>query len=120
MQDAGADHILDFVDAGLPSSICPEAEYVEALQQLLARVGTWDVDVLVSEARASPLEPYNGAAALRLLTPQLRLTALSASDPYAVVGVMRAFMDCWMIARVALGAALGFALSALSRQYGTT
>jgi len=91
MQDAGADHILDFVDVGLPSSICPEEEYADALQQLLARLGTLEVDVLVAEAGASPLEPYNGATAVRGLAPQVCLTALSASDPYAVVGVMRAF-----------------------------
>lgn len=91
MHDAGAEHILDFVDVGLPSSICPEPEYVQALDQLLTRVSMLDVDVLVAEAGASPLEPYNGAAAIRILDSQIRFMALAASDPYAVVGVMRAF-----------------------------
>jgi len=91
MQDAGAEHILDFVDVGLPSSICPREEYCSALQQLITRLSTMNVDVLVAEAGASPLEPYNGDAAIHLLGERVRLTALAASDPYAVVGVMKAF-----------------------------
>ena len=91
MQDAGADHILDFVDVGLPSSICPEEEFSGAMQQMMARIGTMNVDVLVAEAGASPLEPYNGSTAIRLLGSQVCFTALAASDPYAVVGVMQAF-----------------------------
>lgn len=91
MQDAGAEHILDFVDVGLPSSICPREEYCAALQQLITRLSTMNVDVLVAEAGASPLEPYNGDAAIHLLGERVRFTALAASDPYAVVGVMKAF-----------------------------
>ena len=32
MSDAGADHVLDFVDVGLPSTVCPPDEYEEALE----------------------------------------------------------------------------------------
>jgi len=91
MQDAGADAIFDFVDAGLPSTICPQPKFERALRPLLARIGASGADVLVAEAGASPLEPYNGATVLRELGPTLRLVVLCASDPYAVVGVMEAF-----------------------------
>jgi hypothetical protein len=50
-----------------------------------------DPDVIVAEAGASPLEPYNGAAAFRRFAPLVRLSILCASDPYAVLGVMDAF-----------------------------
>ncbi len=89
--DAGADHIFDFVDVGLPSTVCPEDEYRDALDQLLSRIADLDVDVLVAEAGASPLEPYNVAVAYEVLKGFIRMTVLCASDPYAVVGVQDAF-----------------------------
>jgi uncharacterized NAD-dependent epimerase/dehydratase family protein len=89
--DVGAEHVMDFVDAGLPSTVCPEAVYVPALEHMLARMAALAPDVIVSEAGASPLEPYNGAEAYRRLAPLVRLSILCASDPYAVLGVMDAF-----------------------------
>lgn len=91
MRDAGADAVLDFVDAGLPSSICPQPEYREALERLLAMIGEQAPDVVVAEAGASPLEPYNGATLLAGIGEQVRCTVLCASDPYAVVGVVQGF-----------------------------
>jgi hypothetical protein len=91
MQDAGADPVLDFVDAGLPSTICPRPELERALRGLLARIAESGADVLVVEAGASPLEPYNGDAVVDLLGENLRCLVLCASDPYAVVGVASAF-----------------------------
>lgn len=91
MQDAGADHIFDFVDAGLPSTVVPEASYRKALRGLLSRISAAGGDVLVAEVGASPLEPYNGAAAIEELGDRVRCTVLSASDPYAVNGVTTAF-----------------------------
>lgn len=91
MQDAGADLIMDFSDVGLPSTVCPESEYEPALQQLLTRFSVHSVDAVVVEAGASPLEPYNGACAVRHLKPLCVFTALAASDPYAVAGVIQAF-----------------------------
>lgn len=91
MQDAGAEHIFDFVDAGLPSTVVPVGEYRRALRSLLSRMAAVEADVLVAEAGASPLEPYNGAAAIEELGPHVRCTVLSASDPYAVTGVSEAF-----------------------------
>ena len=44
-----------------------------------------------AEAGASPLEPYNGDAAVRMLGANVCCTVLCASDPYAVVGVREAF-----------------------------
>jgi hypothetical protein len=91
MFDSGADPVFDFVDAGLPSTVCDETQYGRALTTLLEHVGNSGADVLVAEAGASPLEPYNGATAIRVLAPHVRLTVLCASDPYAVSGVIDAF-----------------------------
>jgi len=91
MQDAGAEHIFDFVDAGLPSTVVPEKGYRKVLRHLLSRIAAADADVLVAEVGASPLEPYNGAAAIEEIGPNVRCTVLSASDPYAVTGVTSAF-----------------------------
>ena len=86
MRDAGADAIFDFVDAGLPSTMVEAATYEAALLQLLSQLGGTHPDVVVAEAGASPLEPYNGDVALRLLADRVRCTVLCASDPYAVAG----------------------------------
>ena len=89
--DAGAEWIFDFVDAGLPSSVCPPEEFRDRLAGLLSRIAETAADVAVFEAGASPLEPYNGATAFQLLAPRLCCTVLCASDPYAVVGIVSAF-----------------------------
>lgn len=91
MKDAGAETILDFVDAGLPSTVVPPEEFGDAIVALLARMGTIGADVAVIEAGASPLEPYNGDTAVALLHAQLCSVVLCASDPYAAAGVMNAF-----------------------------
>lgn len=91
MSDAGADAIFDFVDAGLPSSIGPPDEFRPRLRQLLSRITATKPDVVVAEAGASPLEPYNGDTVLDEIGERVRCTVLCASDPYAVVGVMRGF-----------------------------
>jgi hypothetical protein len=91
MKDAGADAVFDFVDAGLPCTICPLDEMARALGHVFALVEEANVDVLVVEAGASPLEPYNGAAAVEGVRDALCLTVLCASDPYAVLGVQAAF-----------------------------
>ena len=92
-RDAGARCVFDFVDAGLPSTVCDEDRYAEALDLMLARVTACRAQVLVAESGASPLEPYNGAAVVQRLRPNLRFTVLCASDPYAVLGVQTAFGD---------------------------
>jgi hypothetical protein len=58
---------------------------------LLHHIDSLNPDFLVAEAGASPLEPYNGAAAIDELGDNIRCTVLCASDPYAVVGVEQAF-----------------------------
>jgi len=93
MEDAGAEGTFDFVDAGLPSTAVPEEEYRRALRGLLARVAATPADVVVAEVGASPLEPYNGAVAVEELGPNVKCTVLSASDPYAVTGMIEAFED---------------------------
>jgi hypothetical protein len=91
IQDAGAEWGFDFVDAGLPSTVVPEAEYRAALRQLLSRMAQPPADVAVVEIGASPLEPYNGSVAVEELQEALAMTVLCASDPYAVLGVQKAF-----------------------------
>lgn len=90
-RDHGAAEIYDFVDAGLPSTVVPEQEFRLAIRPLLSHIARRDADFMVVEAGASPLEPYNGAAAIEELGANLRCCILCASDPYAVVGLQKAF-----------------------------
>jgi len=90
-QDAGADPIVDFVDAGLPSTVVGRKHFDTAMQHMLSRLAQSGADVLVAEAGASPLEPYNGEAVIDALGDNICCTVLCASDPYAVVGVQSAF-----------------------------
>lgn len=91
IRDAGADSVVDFVDAGLPSSICPAEVYQTAVQNMLSRISAEQPDVAVIEIGASPLEPYNGELAIRAIQDRVKCTVLCASDPYAVLGVMTGF-----------------------------
>lgn len=88
---AGAFEVYDFVDGGLPSTVVPEDEFRDAIRPILRHVAGRGADFLVAEAGASPLEPYNGEAAIDELSGNIVCTILCASDPYAVVGVMKAF-----------------------------
>lgn len=89
--DAGAEAILDFVDAGLPSTVVPEQRFDEAMRYMLSRIATIEPDVVVAEAGASPMEPYNGAIAIEALSQHVAFVVLCASDPYSVVGVQTGF-----------------------------
>ena len=91
MSDAGAEWIVDFVDAGLPSTVVPPDEFTAAAQRVFAMIEGLDADVAVVEAGASPLEPYNGDLAVALLGECVRTIVLCASDPYAALGVMQSF-----------------------------
>lgn len=91
MADAGADAIFDFVDAGLPSTVCPRPVFERAIGGLLGTIDAVGADIAVVEAGASPLEPYNGDTATALLDENIRMTLLCASDPYSVVGMITAF-----------------------------
>jgi hypothetical protein len=91
MGDAGADVILDFVDVGLPSTVGLADAFRPRLRRLLSMIAASDPEVVVVEAGASPLEPYNGDTVLEAIREQVRCTILCASDPYAVVGVMEGF-----------------------------
>jgi hypothetical protein len=90
-RDAGADFIADFVDAGVPSTVVEPPKFERAMARLFGKLAAAEPDVVVAEAGASPLEPYNGDAAVRLLGDRVRCLVLAASDPYAVAGVMSAF-----------------------------
>ena len=91
MNDAGAGTIFDFVDAGLPSTVCPPEEFRKALATLLGMIHATGPDVVVAEAGASPLEPYNGDVLMETIRDHVRCTVLCASDPYAVLGVTQGF-----------------------------
>lgn len=91
MADAGADAIFDFVDVGLPSTICDKRIYRKRLSLLLGQIAESGPEVLVAEAGASPLEPYNGDVAVAEIRDRVKFTVLCASDPYAVVGVTKGF-----------------------------
>lgn len=90
-QDAGAVSVFDFVDAGLPSTVTDTDEFERSMARLLSLIAAEKPDVLVAEAGASPLEPYNGKTAIDLLGDRVRFNVLCASDPYAVLGVATAF-----------------------------
>jgi hypothetical protein len=91
MKDAGAEAVFDFMDAGLPTTVVNEDRYRSATEQLLSHIEGESPDILVVEIGASPLEPYNGALAIERLQPNVVYSALTASDPYAVVGLLEAF-----------------------------
>jgi len=91
MRDSGAATIVDFVDAGLPSSVCEPERFRHAAACMLSTIEAAGADVAVIEAGASPLEPYNGDLAVEALGDRVCLTVLAASDPYAVLGVQQAF-----------------------------
>lgn len=91
LKDVGANHIFDFVDMGMPSSIFPREKFRKKLIQLLSRINEVNADVAVIELGASPLEPYNGDVAFEELKASVKCIVLCASDPYAVYGVMKSF-----------------------------
>ena len=91
LEDAGAQEIYDFVDVGLPSSICEAEDYRNRLEHLLDRIQGAQADIAVIEIGASPLEPYNGSIAIETLKPHVCFSVLCASDPYAVLGLIKAF-----------------------------
>jgi len=64
---AGAAHVFDFVDVGLPSTVVSEQEFRVAIRPLLSHIDTLQPDYVVAETGASPLEPYNVAAAMQEL-----------------------------------------------------
>ncbi len=90
-RDAGANHVFDFVDAGLPSTVCSESRFCDAMDLLTSRIAATRADVLIAEAGASPLEPYNGDMVMEYVRDITCFTVLCASDPYAVLGVQTAF-----------------------------
>ena len=90
-RDAGASKVVDFVDAGLPSTVCSEARYKDAFDLMISKVAASGAQVLVAESGASPLEPYNGKTVVKNLADRTCFTVLCASDPHAVLGVQTAF-----------------------------
>jgi len=91
IKDVGADAVYDFVDAGLPSSICDQNTYFNKVNYLKNKIALVGADIAVIEIGASPLEPYNGDLAIEAIRNNIKCIILSASDPYAVYGLMEAF-----------------------------
>jgi len=84
--DAGADHIFDYVDAGLTDTLGEPAAVEAAMAALFKRIAATDADVFVGEIGASPLEAYNGMTVLDCLKSHIRMLALVANDGYAARG----------------------------------
>lgn len=91
VKDVGAVEVYDFVDAGLPTTVCDPQLYREKLSHMLSCMAHSGADIAVVEIGASPLEPYNGDLAYEGIKEQVKCCILSASDPYAVYGLMEAF-----------------------------
>ncbi len=91
LKDVGANAVFDFVDAGLPSTICDKQVYLRKVNHLKNLISKVNADVAVIEIGSSPLEPYNGDLAIESIKESIKCTILSASDPYAVVGIIEAF-----------------------------
>ncbi len=91
MHDSGAEYVIDFVDAGLPSTVVAANDYIKALKFMLGNIQKQNADIVVIEIGASPMEPYNGSLAIKYINPHVKFRILCASDPYAVYGVMKAF-----------------------------
>lgn len=119
MQDAGADIIFDFVDVGLPSSVVDREQFRPRLCDLLGLVAEAVPEVVVVEAGASPLEPYNGDTAIEELEGSVVLTILCASDPYSVMGVIHGYdmMRPDIVAGVATSTSAG--VEVVEKQTGT-
>ena len=87
--------VFDFVDAG--SAVDRRARrrsFAAKSYGPCCTISTaWNRTSLVVEAGASPLEPYNGTASDRSNSAKQNIFCkiLCASDPYAVVGVEKAF-----------------------------
>ncbi|MDJ0827022.1 MAG: hypothetical protein QNJ16_16125, partial [Rhodobacter sp.] len=75
-KDAGAADVFDFVDVGLPSTVCPPEDFGPLLTELLSKIAATGADVLVAEAGASPLEPYNGSVAMQMIDDKVRMMVL--------------------------------------------
>lgn len=86
MSDAGATDVFDFCDVGLPSSIVPEEYFRTAMEQLMSAIAATGPDIVVIEAGASPIEPYNVKTALEIFRPHTRFVVLAASEPFAAKG----------------------------------
>ena len=91
IKDVGADAIVDFVDAGLPSSICPRKVFLTKIAFIKNFISSVNADVAVVEVGASPLEPYNGDLAINAVKNHIKCVILCASDPYGAYGIMKAF-----------------------------
>lgn len=91
VKDVGVETIIDFVDAGLPSSICPRKVFKAKMEHMMNFMSAAKKDVAVVEIGASPIEPYNGDLAISMIRDYIKCVVLCASDPYAVYGIIKAF-----------------------------
>lgn len=91
VKDVGADAVVDFVDAGLPSTICRKKVFLSKVEYIKNYISSIKADVAVIEIGASPLEPYNGHLAINSVRDNIKCVVLCASDPYGVYGIIKAF-----------------------------
>lgn len=91
MNDAGAVAAYDFVEAGLVSTVTDSDSVTVAARVVLTALEDAGAEMIVCELGASPLEDYQGAAVLKELEGKVRATVMAASDPYAVLGLEKAY-----------------------------
>ena len=89
--DAGASAIYDFVDAGLPSSACDEADLPRRAGYLLSRIAAQTPTWSWPRPALRRWNPITAPSPRKMIREQVKFKLLCAQDPYAVVGVQQAF-----------------------------
>ncbi|KJZ74922.1 hypothetical protein HIM_05653 [Hirsutella minnesotensis 3608] len=99
LSSTGADLVLGFMDAGLPSTCGPATPVAEVALGILHRLNQIQPDVIVVEFGASFLGLYNAETILRSPEFQKHVASVivTASDPVAAWGAKQ-IMDRWGIA----------------------
>jgi hypothetical protein len=98
LASTGADLVLSFADAGLPSTCGDATEVVEVALGILHQLNQIQPDVIVVEFGASFLGLYNAESVLCSPSFKQHVAAVvvSASDPVAAWGALQ-IMDKWAI-----------------------
>ncbi len=91
MHDAGAVAAYDFVEAGLVSTVTDEESVTHAARVVLTALEDAGAKMIVCELGASPMEGYQGAAVMKELEGKVLGIIMAASDPYAVIGLQKAY-----------------------------
>ena len=103
---------MDFVDAGLPSTVCDESDYAPAIAHLLSRMAALDPDVIVLAWCGVPFDKYraqvvydNPAFADTRAVREQRVVSIPETCPAASRSIRRTSQFCRM-STTSLSAAL--------------